>query len=151
MLKSHQHKPKKLLACWDLDNFRNNKPTQTDQMCCQLWGQIDLFVHFLCLLVSFMKMNLQRKEGRMDLLHVVPLSFLFQDLPGPWPLTKNCIYWIILRWFAIIQVEGAHKKSPLRNAAMCFAVRMLVKPWFTGLYIVLFIRTLGKCLWTFPE
>lgn len=36
-------------------------------------------------------MNLQRREGKIDLLHIVLLSFLFQDLPGLWPLTKNCV------------------------------------------------------------
>lgn len=114
-------------------------------MCWQPWGRIDLLVHFLCLLLSFMEMNLQRRKEKVDLLHVVLLSFLFQDMPGLWPLTKNRVYWIRFRWFVIVLIESTqtNKKLPLRNAVM-LAIKMLVKLWFTGLYVILFIRIMIK-------
>lgn len=33
-----------------------------------------------------------KEKKKVDLLHVVLLSFLFQDMPGLWPLPKNRVY-----------------------------------------------------------
>lgn len=80
----------------------------------------DRFTCTFCLLLSFTDMNLQRRERKVDLLHVVLLSFLFQDLPGLWPLTKNRVYWIRFRWFVIALIESTHKKLP-REMQQCIS------------------------------
>lgn len=131
MLKSYQHKPKEKIS-WLRPWNRHTRPTQIDQMCCQLWGWIDLLLHFLCLLLSLIKVNLQRREGKIDLFHVALLSFLFWDLPGLWPLTKNCIYWIYSGWL-LFKLKKVIINCPweMQQCVCCKDVAATMIQWFT--------------------
>lgn len=131
MLKSYQHKPKEKIS-WFRPWNRHTRPTQIDQMCCQLWGWIDLLLHFLCLLLSLIKVNLQRREGKIDLFHVALLSFLFWDLPGLWPLTKNCIYWIYSGWLLFkLKKVIINCLWEMQQCVCCKDVAATMIQWFT--------------------